>query len=210
MKKSKKPELVSFVELARRAHVTPAAVSQFIRKQAATGSPVPTVPGAHRREKLVDLNHPQVQGYLRNQTVQPSNRGGGQPPTDAALEKLRAMTEKTELSAAVLRNKFIDRSFVVQYLDELLKSEERELKAMVDRMLKKIAGEFGPASPSKIKEIKKILDRPCRDALALTRHEVEKFRRDTEPRIMKPSGASGAKPPAKGKRNGKKNNPLSR
>jgi predicted transcriptional regulator len=210
MKKNKKPDLINFAELAKLAGVTAPAVSSFIRKQALAGSPVPVMPGANRREKLIDLNHPLVQGYLKNQTPQPGNRSGAKCATEAALEKLRAMTEKTELSAAVLRNKFIDRSFVAQYLDEFLKSEERELKAMVDRMLKQIAGEFGPVTSAKIKEIRKILERPAADALALTRHEVEKFRCGTEPRIMKPSGASGAKPPAKGKRNGKKNNSIPR
>jgi hypothetical protein len=117
--KKQKAELVSFADLARRANVTPAAVSQFMRKQAAMGSPIPAVPGAHRREKLVDLSHPLIQGYLKNQTVQPSNRSGGAPPTGAALAKMKAQTEKTELSADVLRKRYVNREFALQYLDKL-------------------------------------------------------------------------------------------
>jgi predicted transcriptional regulator len=209
VKKNKKPDLINFAELAKLAGVTAPAVSNFVRKQALAGSPVPVMPGANRRERLIDLNHPLVQGYLKNQTPQPGNRSGGKSPTEAVLEKTRAMVEKSELSAAVLRNKFIDRSFVAQYLDELLKSEERELKAMVDRMLKQISKEFGPVTSAKIKEVEKILSRPCVSALALTRLEIEKFRRGTEPRTVKTSASSGAKP-AKEKRHGKKNNPIPR
>jgi hypothetical protein len=179
--KKQKMKLVNFVGLAKLANVTPAAVSQVLRKEAARGSPVPVTPGAHRREKLVDLNHPAIQGYLRNQTIQPSNRNGARPPTGAALEKLKAQTEKLELAAGVLREKHIDREFVLRYLDEFLKTEEGELKAMVDRIIDGLDKEFGHIDRAKLKEIKQILDQPCRDALEMTHHEIDKFKRDTQP-----------------------------
>ncbi|MDR1287113.1 MAG: hypothetical protein LBK08_05855 [Treponema sp.] len=203
--KKQKAELVTFAGLARRANVTPAAVSQFMRKQAATGSPVPAVSGAHRREKLVDLNHPLIRRYLENQTVQPSNRAGGAPPTCAALAKMKAQTEKTELSAGVLRGKYVDREFALQYLDELFETEKKELEAMVSRIIKQLAEEFGPADTAKIRKIRRTLEQPCNDALGLCRREIEKFRHDTGPRI---SAGEPAVPAPGGKRG--KNDSLSR
>ncbi|MDR1373656.1 MAG: hypothetical protein LBJ24_01655 [Treponema sp.] len=175
----KKPELLNFASLARRAGVGPAAISQFMRKQASQGSPIPTVPGKHRRERLVDLNHPAIQGYLKNQTAQPGNRGGGKPPTQAAIEKLRAQTEKTELAADALRAKYIDRSFALEYLNELLETEEWVLAGMVDRILKKISEEFSPTTDRQMAEVRRILEQPCVDAVEMSRREVEKFRRET-------------------------------
>jgi hypothetical protein len=116
MRKSQKPEPVNLAEFARRAHVSPSAVQGFLRKQEARGEPVPTVSGAHRKERLVDMNHPAVRRYLQNLTAQPGNRAGVQPPTEAALEKLRAQCEKAELSAAAMRDQYISRDLVLQYI----------------------------------------------------------------------------------------------
>lgn len=197
--KKQKPELVNLAELARRAGVGPAAVSQFLRKQEALGSPVPTTPSAHRREKLVDVGHPLIQAYLKNQTVQPSNRGEGQPLTDAALEKLAALTEKTELSAAVLRGRYISRDLVLQAMDELQRIQKRELDAMVDRIVAKLSKEFGPIDNEQLDKIQKVLKRPCDDALELCSREIKKFRDDTKPRNLTAESA-----PASKRKHGKK------
>jgi hypothetical protein len=199
--KKQKPELITLAELSRRAGVTSAAVNQFMRKQEARGSPVPTVPGISRREKLVDLNHPLIRGYLQNQTAQPGNRGGGRPPGPAALAKLKAQTEKTELAASVLRGRYLDRGSVLRYLDRLLETEQKELEALTGRILKRIAAEFGPVSGARTREIRRILEQPYRDALEVTGREIERFRRETEPWITE------AKPAA---RKHGKNHPLPR
>jgi hypothetical protein len=204
--KKQKPELVNLAELARRAHVSPGAVQQFLRKQKTLGSPIPTTTGAHRREKLIDPSHPAIQGYLQNETHQPVNRVGAKPVAGAALEKLKAMTEKKELSAATLREKHIDREFVLQYLDEFLKTEKGELETMVNRVITGLTKQFGPVSRAKLKEVRRILAQPCRDALEMTSHEIEKFKRDTQPR----TSTRPVVPASKGKPRGKKSNPLPR
>jgi hypothetical protein len=197
--KKQKPELVNLAELARKSGVRPCAVSNFLRKQEAQGSPVPAVSGKHRRERLVDLNHPAVQAYLKNQTAQPGNRGHGKPPTQAALAKLQAQAEKIELAASVLRDKYVDRSFTLQYLDKFLETFGRELDLMVGRILQRLSKEFGLVTAGKMPEIKNILRQPCDDVLEMCRREVEKFQKDTaiagRPELTAPaSGGKHGKP----------------
>jgi hypothetical protein len=198
--KKQKPELINLRELARRAGVGPAAVSQFLRKQEALGSPVPTTPGSHRRMKLVDINHPLIQGYLTNQTQRPGGRAGGKPPTDAALAKLKAAVEKAELASDVLRGRYVSRESALAYFDELLAAEQRELGAMVGRIIGGLNKEFGPLDSKQAAEAKVILECPCSDAVKMSRKEIERFVRDTQPRIKAdptpPGGGPAAKTPA--------------
>jgi hypothetical protein len=143
---------------------------------------VPTVSGAHRKERIVDMNHPAVRRYLQNLTAQPGNRTGGQPPTEAALEKLRAQCEKAELSAAAMRDRYISRDLVLQYMDELQRTQKRELDAMVSRVLDQLDREFGPLSKAQISEARRVLEQPCADALEMSARYIDQFRRDIMPR----------------------------
>jgi plasmid maintenance system antidote protein VapI len=200
MKKPKKPDMITLAEMASLAGVTPQAISAFIRKQEQSGVSLTTIIG--RRTKTVDRNNPVISAYIKNLTAQPGNRSGsGKPPTQAALEKTLAQIEKIELGADVLRSKYISRNLALAYLDKLLEIKKRELEAMINRILEQLAKEFGPIGRNKIREIRRILQQPCDDVLAMTRYEAEKFRRDTLPQ------SPSAKPdsPASGRKHGKKN-----
>jgi hypothetical protein len=194
--KPKKPELITLAELARLAGVTPQAISVFIRKQEASGVRLTTMTG--RRTKAVDKNNPVISAYIKNVTAQPGNRDG-KPPAQAALSKMLAQIEKIELGAEALRSKYISRDLALAYLDKLLEIKKRELTFMVDRIIDGLNKKFGPVSRAKVKEIRRILQRPCDDVLAMTRHEIEKFRRDTQP--WTPAAEPAA--PAVGKKHGK-------
>jgi hypothetical protein len=199
------PELINLSELARRAGVGRGAVSQFLRTQAARDSPVPLVPGAHRREKLVNIDHPLIAAYLKNQSAPGGSRSGAKLPSDAVLSKLKAQVEKAELGADVLRARYVDKDVALKHLDKLLETERRELSAMIGRILKRLAKEFGPLDSKQTAEAQWILEQPCSDALEMGRREVEAFRNDTKPRTgnLKPA------PSPKGNHNGKKSNPFS-
>jgi transcriptional regulator with XRE-family HTH domain len=199
------PELINLSELARRAGVGPAAVSQFLRKRMAKGSPVPTVPGAHRREKLVDAGHPLVLAFIQNQG---GGRGGDRPSSPAALEKLKAQVDKAELSADVLRAWCVDKNTALKHLDKLLETERRELSAMIGRILRRLDREFGPLGDKQTAEAQWILEQPCSDALEMSRREVEAFRNDTKPRTQDTKPTAPAPKGRRGK-NGK-NNPFSK
>jgi hypothetical protein len=198
-----KAEMITLAQMAALAGVSKPAVTNFIHRQEASGLSLTTIAG--RRTKMVDRNHPVIAGYIQNETRQPGNRAGGAPLSEAALEKLAAITEKTELAAAVLRGKYISRDLVLGYLNELQKVQKIELDAMVTRILKRLNKEFGPLSAEQLSKAREVLERPCRDAVELCSREVEKFRNDTKPRTGNPEPALSPK----GK-NGKKSNSLPR
>jgi hypothetical protein len=202
MKKTTKPEMITLAELARLAGVSQVAAGAFVRRQEEAGAPLVTLAG--RRTKTVDKNNPLIRAYIDNKTGQPVNRSGGRkPPGEAALAKLAAQTEKAELSAAALRARYISRTEALAYLDELLETEKKTLIEMVGRIIEGLTKEFGPVSRAKLREVRRILEQPCGDVITMTRREIEKFRRDTDPRITGPGN------PAAGGKHGK-NNPLPR
>jgi hypothetical protein len=195
--------MITLAEMAALAGVSKPAATNFIHRQEASGLSLATTAG--RRTKMVDRNHPVIAAYIKNFTAQPGNRAGGAPLSEAALAKLKAQTEKTELSAATLRAQYVDRDSVLRCMDKLQEVQRRELDSMVTRIITRINRELGPLDDKQLDEILKVLKRPCNDAVEISHRYVDQFRRETAPRTLTTEPASAPK----GK-NGKKINSLPR
>jgi hypothetical protein len=185
----KKTELISLAELARLAGVARSSAYVWVTNQEQRGARLVRREG--RRGAMVDKNNPLIKAYIDNKAAVLDNRsitsrkGISSSRNPDALRKMKNQLEKIELATAVQREKYITRSLAIAYLEEFMKQSELCFDRMVDNIvgdLNKEFKEFKNMDAGKTRKIREVLGRPVEDALIMTRREIDRFIKDTEPR----------------------------
>jgi len=140
-KKQREPLLITISELARKAGVSRAAASAWLKRQEAQG--IELIHSDGRRRKLVDINNPLVKNYINNITEK-SKRNDKQVETVPAmsLKKIKYHAEKLRLENNALRNKYIKTEDVLSVLKNYIEYEEKLYKDFAERLLCKIESEM--------------------------------------------------------------------
>ena len=184
-KKKAGPDLISLSELARRAGVTRAAVTMWVKQQEAQGIILAVPLG--RQGKVVDANNKLVMRYINN-TAGKSKRpgqdagdaGSGSPNT---LCKLQYQAEKLRLQNIALRKKYIPREAAFELFDKLLEFEKGYFDGFSDRILRRIEKELKIAiTPESREKAKAYLDEAIQNAHITNTRIVEDFKRNTAPK----------------------------
>jgi DNA-directed RNA polymerase subunit F len=98
---------------------------------------------------------------------------------------MKAQIEKIELAAASQREKYIDRGLALAYFEEFMRWDKEYLDRMVNRIVSDLNKRFKNKDAAITKKITAILQKQVDDALTMARREIERFRRETEPRHEK-------------------------
>lgn len=187
MVKSKKdePDLISLSELARRAGVSRAAASMWIKQQEAQGAVI-TVP-LGRRGKVVDANDKLVMRYINNTTGKSIRVGQGGESAESkspnTLRKLQYQAKKLELQNIAMRQKYVKRETAWAFLDKFYEFEAGLFNTWPEKVLKRIEKKLKITIPKdKKNEAKKMLRDTLASAHETNRRIIEDFKRKTAPK----------------------------
>jgi len=184
-KKKPEPELISLSELAKRAGVSRAAVTMWIKQQEAKGL-VLAIP-LSRRGKVVDANDKLVMRYINNTAGNSVRSGESASPesrSDNFLRKLEYQTRKIQIQNTLLQEKYISRNAAIALLDELAELEKRLFSAWAGRVLDKIEDEGRiEMPPEKYVKARVLIDEVLQRAMDTNRRLIDKFKKDTAPKI---------------------------
>lgn len=180
-KKTSKPELISLAELARRANITRAAVSAWIRNRESEGLHLTHASG--RRSKLVDVNHPTVKRYIENPTTgsgRPRGASGPERKSPASTRKLRAQIARLRLQTAALRGRYLSRDAAFLILDKMHNLEAEYFAGFPARVLTHIEKERITISQKARKQVKELIDEALAGAHESTSRIISDFKKQVE------------------------------
>jgi len=184
-KKKKAADLISLSELAKRAGVSRAAVTMWIKQQEAQGVVIAVPLG--RRGKVVDANDKLVTRYINNtagKSVRPGESVSPVNRSDNFLRKLEYQTKKIQIQNTLLQEKYISRNAAIAFLDELAEIEKRLFSDWAGRVLDCIEAEGKiPMPPEKFVKAKVLIDEALQRAMDTNRRLIGKFKKDTAPKV---------------------------
>ena len=183
-KKKAEPDLISLSELAKRAGVSRAAVTMWIKQQEAQGVILAVPLG--RRGKVIDANDKLVMRYINN-TAGKSNRAvqGGESAEKSpnTLRKLQFQAKKLDLQNKALREKYITTESAFALLDKFLEAESKVYKDWPEKVLRRIETELKIVMPpEKRKRAKEMLDNAVNDAHIMNQRIIDDFKKKNKPK----------------------------
>jgi len=186
-KKKAGPDLISLSELAKRAGVSRAAVTMWIKQQEAQGVVIAVPLG--RRGKVVDANDKLVTRYINN-TAGKSNRTAqvgesAENKSPNTLRKLEFQVKKLDLQNKALREKYISTEGVFALLDKFLENESKVYNGWSEKVLRRIETELKIAiPPEKRKKAKEMLDNAVNDVHIMSQRTIDDFKQKNKPKIF--------------------------
>jgi DNA-binding MarR family transcriptional regulator len=184
-KKKAEPDLISLSELARRAGVSRAAVTMWVKQQEAQGVILAAPLG--RQGKVVDANDKLVMRYINN-TAGKSNRAeksgeSAENKSPNTLRKLQYQAEKLRLQNIALREKYVTRESAWAFIDKFSEFEIELFKAWPEKVLRRIETEMKfTIPPDKRKEAKGVMENALKTAHETSQRIIEDFKKRTAPK----------------------------
>lgn len=157
-KKKQDADLIPLAELSRRAGVSRAAVTYWLKEWEKEG--VILAVNIGRRGKVVDANNPLVTRYIKNSDGKAARAAPGKTAelAENTVRKLKYRAEKLRLENIVLAKKYFPVDGVIKVLDEYLKGTAELAEKHPEAVMRRIEKEMGyKIEASKRDKAKKIM-----------------------------------------------------
>jgi len=183
-KKKAEPDLISLSELAKRAGVSRAAVTMWIKQQEAKGIVLAVPMG--RRGKLIDANNKLVMRYVSNTAGKSIRPGNGANTENAGANTIRKLTyqcKKTELQNALTREKYIPLESVKIFFEKLAEVECEIFTGFPDKVIRRVEAELKLKLPQDTKKkAAELLQTAVGSCLESTYRLIKDFERKNAPK----------------------------
>jgi len=184
-KKKSGTEPVSLAELAKRAGVTRAAVTTWVKNQEKRGIVLAVPVG--RRGKLVDANNPLVRRYVQNTAGTSKRERDAESPENKSGNYLRKLTyqcKKNEIQTELIKKNYIPFNSIRVFLEKFAELETRIFKGFPDRVIEAIEEETKVKLPPDVKaKAKDFLQSAVGSCIKSSFRLIKDFEKKNQPKI---------------------------